>query len=421
MRAFTAVFSKFKSSRFARNTATLTVGTAVAQFITIGAMPVISRLYSPADFGLLAVFLAVASIAATSSTLRYEKCILLPKEESESASLVLLSLALILAFGTVFGTVAWLLPGNFRTLIGVSSLEVWFPIAILSGMGMAIVAVGTSWLNRQCAYVKMTQIRVTQTAMGTIFSIILGVYGILQGLIIGQIVALLAAAIMAIASIPALSPYWKKSLLRNVAVKHNAAPKYLFPTALLDVITLHLPVFLIVAWFSTEKAGQFSMAWKIMALPIGLIGGAMGQVFLQRFSELWPDALSAQKLLFRTWKILALAGVLPSIVVMIFGEQLFIWVLGESWSEAGRMASVLAPMLLAILISSPTSGTFLVLGLQKYSLVFGIAVFLYRPACLSVGLVTGNIFYGLLAWVILEILQIFIYQVVVLKRLRVNI
>jgi O-antigen/teichoic acid export membrane protein len=360
----------------------------------------------------------VASIAATFFTLRYEKCILLPKDETESVTLLLLSVVLIIVLGLITATVLWFLPDHFLASIGLSALGGWFLIAILAGMSIAIVATGTNWLNRQCAYVKMTKIRIMQTAVGAICGVTFGIYGVTEGLITAQIIALLAVAMMAIFGMPALGSYWKKEALLDVAVKHQAAPKYLLPAALFDVVTLQLPIFLIVAWFSTEDAGQFSMAWKIMTLPMALIGGAIGQVFLQRFSQVWPDAQTARKLLFQTWKVLALVGVLPNILVMIFGEQMFTWVLGNTWAEAGRMAAVLAPMLLAILVSSPTSGTFLVLGMQKHSLVFGIASLIYRPACLSVGMVTGDIFHGLLILVIVEIIQISIYQLMVLNKLR---
>ncbi len=67
-------------------------------------------------------------------------------------------------------------------------------------------------------------------------------------------------------------------------------------------------------------------------------------------------------------------------------------------------------MTLMMLISSPTSGVYIILEMQKISLFFGVAVFLYRPACLIYGHYIGNLYVGLKIWVILEILQITVYQ-----------
>lgn len=81
--------SRFGRGSAARDIATLTTGTAIAQFIGVISMPLLSRLYAPSDFGLLAVFVAASSIAATLITLRYETSILVLKEDSEAATLVL--------------------------------------------------------------------------------------------------------------------------------------------------------------------------------------------------------------------------------------------------------------------------------------------------------------------------------------------
>jgi O-antigen/teichoic acid export membrane protein len=266
----------------------------------------------------------------------------------------------------------------------------------------------------------MTYLRITQSGVGAICGIALGVYGHATGLLMAQIISLLLLAAVVMFSLRGMCAHWSKPAMRNVAKKHSAAPKYLLPTALLDVITMQLPVLLITAWFSSEAAGQFSMAWKILALPMALIGGAIGQVFLQRFSQVWPDAQSARRLLFRTWKILALVGVLPTILVMVFGEQFFTWVLGNAWGGAGRMASVIAPMLLAILVSSPTSGIFLVLGLQKYSLFFGTAFIVYRTGCIYFGVLNNSVLHGLAAWVVCELVAISAYNLIALKRVRMQ-
>ena len=410
--------ARFRGSEFAKDTAILTSGTAAAQLVTIAAMPVMARLYTPADFGVLAIFLAVSGIVATSITMRYETSILLPKEESESTSLVLLSFGLAITLGLVVGITVCLLPEKVRVMLGVSALGGWLPIAVLAGMATAVIAIGTAWFNRHRLYIKIAQLRITQVGVGAICGITFGIYGYSTGLLMAQVVALLLVTIVVVTALSGMNAHCHGQALRNVAKKHSAAPKYLLPTALLDVITMQLPVLLITAWFSSEAAGQFSMAWKILALPMALMGGAVGQVFLQKFSQVWPDAQSARRLLFRTWKILALVGGGPTILIMIFGEQLFIWILGDAWGGAGKMAAAMAPMLMAMLISSPTSGTFLVLRMQKHSLFFGIAVLIYRPICLLIGLVTGQLIHGLLILTIVETLQISLYQFLVVKKLN---
>lgn len=386
--------------------------------LAIIAMPMMSRLYAPSDFGFLALFLAISSIVATAITMCYETSILLPKDEKESVALVLLSFSLAVVLGLLLALIACFFPEPIKRMFGISTLGFWLPIAVLSGIPTALVAIGTVWLNRQRAYIKMTQLRIMQSSIVAIGGIAFGLYGYNSGLLITQILSPLLVMVVLLVSLHSIRTQSNKQAILSVARKYRAAPKYLLPTALLDVITLQLPVILITAWFSNETAGQFSMAWRITALPMGLIGGAVGQVFLQRFSKLWPDARLARQLLFRTWKGLFLVGVLPTILIMVFGEQLFSWMLGSAWGGAGKIAGIIAPMLFAMLVSSPTSGTFLVLGLQQYSLIFGLAFLVYRTGCIYFGVVSNNVLYGLAAWVICELAAISVYNFIVLKKVN---
>jgi O-antigen/teichoic acid export membrane protein len=415
---FKEFIERLKNSTFVKDTAILTIGTVLAQGVSTLSMPVVSRLYSPADFGVLAVFGAVSSIVSTAITLRYETSILLPKEEKESISLVELSLVLVAIFGLLSGAVAWFLPDSIRKVIGVLALGGWFPIAVLNSVGLALLAIGITWLNRNRKYGRMAQLRVIHTVAFAVMAISLGFYGITDGLLLSQIVSLTIVSAFVLNNFSSLKFHWNRKPLYAVAIKHISAPKFLLPTALLDTVTQQLPVLLITAWFTSESAGQFSMAWRILAIPSSLVGSAVGQVFLQRFVNVWPDAVAAQRLLFRTWKTLFLVGVVPFLLVMLFGQQFFTFVLGPAWSESGRIAAVIAPMLLAMLISSPTSGIFLVLGLQRLSLFFGAAFLIYRTLCIYLGLRFGNIYYGLAVWVFCEWLAIFSYNRIALRKMR---
>jgi O-antigen/teichoic acid export membrane protein len=202
------------------------------------------------------------------------------------------------------------------------------------------------------------------------------------------------------------------------AREHRASPAFLLPNALLDVVSLQMPILLITAWFGSDDAGQFSMAWRILWLPIALVGAAVGQVFYQRFAQMQSDPAGARRLLLNTWKTLLLLGGPPTLLVLALGEPVFAFVLGDEWREAGAIASIIAPMLLALLVVGPTSAAMIALGLQRYLLWFGLAAFCYRPLCLWIGYRMGDLHTGLLIYTIVEILQIGCYQLVLLRALR---
>ena len=82
-------------SEFSRNVLTLMTGTTIAQAIPIAISPILTRIYTPEDFGVFALYMAIASIIAVIATGRYEMAIMLPKEEEDVKSIVKLILILL--------------------------------------------------------------------------------------------------------------------------------------------------------------------------------------------------------------------------------------------------------------------------------------------------------------------------------------
>lgn len=410
-----AFIAHFHSSQFAKNAAVLTLGAVVAQGISIASMPVLSRLYSPADFGLLAVFLAVSGIVATAITLRYETAILLPKEEEESKALVLLSAALSILLGILIGLVAWLLPEAAKTALGISVLNGWLLLAVLCGITTALMTTGSNWYNRQRAYIKMTTLRITQSGTGALMGIVLGMRGFSAGLMLAQIVASLTVIIIVIFSLRALRANWCNHDFRAVAGNHRAAPKYLLPTALLDVISLQLPVLLITAWFSSEAAGQFSMAWKILALPTALIGGAISQVFFQKISsDIHLGIEVIRHRYFKVSKLLGLVSLAPLFLVSLYGAELFSFVLGKHWHESGKMAELLIFSSMMYFVFSPTTSILLVLGKQKILLIFSVIQLAYR---MGVALISNDVMEYIHWLVLCELINVVFFELAVIYYL----
>ena len=82
-------------SRFSRDVLTLVTGTTVSLIITLLASPIITRLYGPAAFGLLALFTSITGILGVIVCLRYELAIVLPKTDEEAANIFGLCMLLV--------------------------------------------------------------------------------------------------------------------------------------------------------------------------------------------------------------------------------------------------------------------------------------------------------------------------------------
>lgn len=398
----------------------LALATGLSQVLLLIAMPILARCYSPDSFGVLAIFGAVVAVIANAITLRFELNIVLPKTEVEADRLAVLSFMLAIVLGSAFTALAYLLPNSMRVQLGVGVLNGLFPLACLMGVIAAVNATVTAKLSRANMYGRLASWRLLQSVLYICAAILLGYLENTDGLIISQIGSAVLVCLIAVYYMPTVMGAFDLRAIFMVAKKHKSAPQYSLPISLLDTITMQLPLVLIGTWYGSDVAGQFSMAWRVLVLPVSLVGGAVGQVFFQRFAVAWPDANAARSLLIKSWLGLAIIGLVPMVVLVLFGEMLFVAVFGVAWAESGRMASILAPMLFASLIHSPTSTASVVLGIQKKVFYLSIVVLLYRPLALYVGWKFNDIYLGLRIYLMLEIIQITMFQFGVYLKIKNN-
>ncbi len=121
----------------------LASGTSVAQLLVIAASPILTRLYSPEDFGALAAFTAVSGILIIVAAGRYDMAIMLPDEDDEAIRVAGVGIALSI------GTASLTLLGSAITLVvtggaGVAGWGWWTlllpPTVLMGGWSAVFVA-----------------------------------------------------------------------------------------------------------------------------------------------------------------------------------------------------------------------------------------------------------------------------------------
>jgi len=389
-----------------------------AQAINFLAIPLLSRLYTPVDFADFGVFIALSSIAAVAVTLRYDAVIQLPKSDGESGAVLAACIVLAFGGGLILMALASATPWEALVPEEYARLKSWLVIALGAGSVSACLNGLYAMLNRRQRFEAIASLRVLQAFCISAAAIIFGMWRLESGLLFAQVLAISVMAALCWREIAKLDVSFGRHDVIAAVRKHRSAPKFLLPAALLDVVTQQLPLLLIVALFDANLAGQFSMAWRVMALPTAVVGAAVGQVFYQRFAALWPDAAAGRRLVIRSWTHLFALGLLPSLVVVLFGTTLFEVVLGPQWSEAGALAGLLSPMLLAMFVSSATSSAYIVLGLERQTLFFSAAFLIYRSAAMIVGAYYESILVSIVCWSVCEIVAILIYNLIMLRVMR---
>ena len=362
-------------SEFSRNVLTLMTGTSIAQAIPIAISPILTRIYTPEDFGMFALYMSVASIFSVVATGRYELAIMLPKKDEDAVNIMVLSIIIAFFVSLITFLIVFIFNTQITRLLGNPEISNWLyfiPVTVLlTGIYQSL----NYWSNRKKQYKRLATSRVVQSATTATTNLGMGFGGFgSSGLILGGVLG------QGLASFVLGKMIWKEdryrlksfSKLRIFALskKFIKFPKFNLPNALIDSFRLSGISILIAKFFTTSTLGQFSLAWKMIQLPISLLGSSISQVFFQKIAieEKYKLYVIIVKFINRA-TIIALP---LFVLIYIFSEKLFVFIFGIDWELAGKMASVMSPWLFFNFITSPLSTIFIKINKQDVLLIFSI-------------------------------------------------
>ncbi|MBR1368265.1 hypothetical protein RJ53_01640 [Methanocalculus chunghsingensis] len=376
-------------SRFITNVLKLLSGSVLAQILGILLIPIITRLYSPGDYGVFQLFISISSIIAVMSCLSYQLAIVLPKKDEDSVNIIALCFVLILGTSLITGVVFILFSdfvGNMLKTPVLSQYLVFLPIVILLN---GIFLVLNNWMIRRTQFSGVATAQVTNSFITKLVQIGAGINAVSAfGLIAGHIAGLLAALfIMARQMLVDSSLLLKYSLseMKEMAIRYKRFPLFTTWATLANTLSTRVAPLLLAIFFGPTIVGHYAIAFMVIGMPMGLIGTAASQVFFQKISEVKNLSGNFKVTVEQMHKRLISIGIFPFLVVMIIGEELFAFMLGAEWSVAGQYAQILAPWIFLVFISAPLSTVLLVLEKQTVSLAFNLVILVSRIIILLVG------------------------------------
>lgn len=364
------MIEKLKKSGFMGPVLTIMSGSTLAQLIPLASEIILVRLFTPTEFGILALFLAVATLFSTLATARYEMAIVLPKEDHKAINILALSLFISLLMTIFSGTIVWIFGEQISQMAKSPALFPflkWVPLFVLvSGIFQSF----NLWTTRKKYYKNIAYSKVSQSGTNASVSIGTGYLGFNAiGLIWGQISGWFTG------SLPLIFKFWKhdKNLLKSVnraeivkqAKEHSDFPKINSLHVLSDIGQQSIISVIISRFFSDAVLGFYGRMIRIVKVPAGFIGSAVGQVFYQKASEQWQKNNNIRGLFTNQVKMMTILGLPIFIILAFFGPQIFGFVLGDEWSIAGRYAQILSPWLFLNFLISPFTHIPLITHNQK--------------------------------------------------------
>ncbi|MBL4577086.1 MAG: oligosaccharide flippase family protein, partial [Flavobacteriales bacterium] len=196
MVAFPRLKDDFKKSvlgksDFTRHVLTLSTGTALSQIIPILLAPLLTRLYTPVDFGLLTIYVSLSSLIAIVSTGRYEMAIVLPREDKDAVGIFALSLSIASGISLVSLLVFWTFQSEISGWYNEPQIKPWLLLIPLTVFLTGISQTLNYWLTRQKKFKSISAAKVSDSSLNNLVKVGLGfrttgVGGLIIGNIIGQ-------------------------------------------------------------------------------------------------------------------------------------------------------------------------------------------------------------------------------------------
>lgn len=356
--------------------AQLAGGTGLAQLVSLLALPVLARLYSPADFDLLAVFMAVLTLLSIVACLRLELAIPLPEREEDAASLLV---GAMLANAAMTALLAAVVAGWG------DELARWWRQPELAGfLWMLPLGVGLTgalsalqyWSTRQRRFAAFARTRVTQALAGNGLQIGLGLTGVGPvGLLLGQLARAGTGGLRLLVAMRVqdgdVFGRVNAASVRRQCLHYSRLPRFSTFEALASVGAVQLPVLLIAALSAGPEAGFLAMAMRVMAAPQMLLGSAVGQVYLsraageQRAGTLGGFTTETVSSLMKTsmGPLVFAALVLPVALPGLFGD---------AWTRTGALAAWMVPWVALELLATPIAMVMHVRGRQVQMLMLTV-------------------------------------------------
>jgi O-antigen/teichoic acid export membrane protein len=350
-----------------RGVLSIAVATGLGQLVTVASAPIISRIYTPASVGALAVVLALALPLGSITALRLEAAIPIADTDEQAFSLVWLAAVAITLSTTLIATLTFILSHGLASLLSVAHSSEWLAlIPVLAGLAGTVLLLSQLAI-RQRRYGDVGRRSVLQSTTTTVGQVLAGIgltgpIGLLIGYLGGQLAGVIGltrnAGLLRASARRGLRP--KKLAL--VALRYRRFPILFAPAGLLNSAGLQLPVLLLAHFYGAPEAGWFGMSQRILALPVSLMAVAVAQVYLGELARTVRSSPTLALALFdKSSRTLLLIGVALAVLITIAAQPLFPLVLGHEWVVSGDYARAIAIGLGAQVIASPLASTLTVL------------------------------------------------------------
>ncbi|HCV9049295.1 TPA: type 8 capsular polysaccharide synthesis protein Cap8K [Staphylococcus aureus] len=352
-------------NKFIGDSFLMILSSGIAQVILIITTPIITRLYSPTEFGEFTIFSNIAMILIPIINARYDLLIVNTKND-RSANILsqisfLISLLILLILIPIFAIGAWLYP-NFI-------LDFIFIIIML--FLVSLTNIFTNYLNKERKYKVLSLINVFRAGSMALLQIIFGLLALGSlGLIIGFSLSYIAGITLGYKTFKKhFNIVRDKEETKALFLENKNQLVYSTPSILLNSLSFSVVVFFIGILYTNTEVGIYGMAIRVLGIPVTIISLGLSKIFMQQANDYYIEHGNFRNLLLKFSSILVIVSIILYVPLYLFSEELVNILLGHSWVDAITVIKIVIPLFVIRLIVSTVSLSVIVLQKQQLELI----------------------------------------------------
>lgn len=369
--------------KYFRNILSVSGLTFISQALSLLTTPILTRIFSPQDYGRIAVYTSIIAVMEACASLSYASGITLDKELKDAKATTRLCVFITCAVGLlgmlIVGAVNLFVSGDdlLRLFIIVLPIMVIFP---------DLSAAYETWLKRCKRYTTIGILNIVNVVLTFLFSLAMGLMGYKsRGLLVARCLSSILFAAVEYVVMLKETEYKLYSVtvddMKRQALIHKRFPLFQMPFIVMNSFSGHLPTMIMTANYLPEDIGLYSKATSISSIPSQVIGKAVGSVFYQEGALLESEEDLRKVSLYTFKRLLALGGLLAFGLASL-GPVVFGFVLGKEWFRAGVCSAIIAPMIAAMFVNQPLSHMLFIKQKQHMGIVIGMIMLVIRTMTL---------------------------------------
>lgn len=369
----------------------------ISQGLPFLALPILTALYTPEQFGLYSNIVAISSILLVVSMGRYEQVQLQISDNLKKCVIVEICFFLLLISVSLMFFCSIFINSNNKLMIIPSLVFIY---------GMFFLC--EKKLNSDEKYKEMSVQKILRSFIEVVVSIVLAFtlsyeFGLVAGLISG----LILSSLFALFKLDYKYTKSSFSLYLLTLKEFRQFPLFNMPHAVIGSLVSYLPIILIPIFYDNETLGYYALGMKVVQTPVSLLAASLYSVLTPVIAR---SRDKSECLFVKLKKIMGLQ-ILIGIMICIFillSDSLFITIFGENWSDAYDFILYMLPYTIMTLIVMPYSSITNIYFKQKTALFFEITFTIVRSLSLYFGLLYFSLKESILLFSFISMLCMFI-------------